>query len=452
MSKNFCTTTGFVFIAYLLLLSISSTAAELSNHMEKVEELNSSLLWDELSEGFDYSFRFLTFGTYQDVAESTQNPDNDFLKIPRYIAELDVRPDFSLNFRRLELSAKPRMNLEYKVWKDGTLEGNDDWEDDWFINEWLARIRMTENLFASYGRENLQWGPSFLFSPSNPFFTDNGRSNPKQEVPGMNFARLVWLPSMTWTVSFIANLDKGRQEYKVQEFQKVYAMKLDYSGKESYASMILSHRKEDRTRLGIFAGKTVSDAFLLYGEGVLSKGSNALYPVETNNPFGASMEPVEDEDSSLKGSLLVGGSYTLEIGPTLTLEYLHNGFGYNDREASLYYQLRQEASDAYVSTGPLADLSRLTLSRTADPGLSFLRRNYIMLQYQHNEIMDVLNLTFRWIRNLDDGCGRLILIAEYFLGDHVQLFSIGTINGGSRDTEFRTLLDNQWIIGLEYTF
>ena len=420
--------------------------------MEKVEELNSSLLWDELSESFGYSFRFLTFGTYQDVAESAQNPDNDFLKIPRYIAELDVRPDFSLNFRRLELSAKPRINLEYKMWEDGTQEGNDDSEDDWFINEWLARLRLTENLFASYGRENLQWGPSFLFSPSNPFFTDNGRSNPKQEVPGMNFARLVWLSSMTWTLSFIANLDKGRQEYKVQEFEKVYAMKLDYSGKESYASMILSHREEDRTRLGAFAGKTVSDALLLYTEGVLSKGSNALYPVETNNPFGASMEPVEDEDSSLRGSILVGGSYTLEIGPTLTLEYLHNGFGYNDREASLYYQLRQEASDAYFSIGPLADLSRLTLSRTADPGLRFLRRNYIMLQYQHNEIMDVLNLTFRWTRNLDDDCGQLILIAEYFLGDHIQLFSIGTINGGSRDAEFRTFLDNQWIFGLEYTF
>jgi hypothetical protein len=33
-----------------------------------------------------------------------------------------------------------------------------------------ARLRLTECLFVSYGRENLQWGPSALFSPSNPFF------------------------------------------------------------------------------------------------------------------------------------------------------------------------------------------------------------------------------------------------------------------------------------------
>jgi hypothetical protein len=48
-----------------------------------------------------------------------------------------------------------------------------------------------KNLYLSYGRENLQWGPSYLFSPSNPFFHDNGRSNPKKEIPGMDFARLV---------------------------------------------------------------------------------------------------------------------------------------------------------------------------------------------------------------------------------------------------------------------
>ena len=442
----------FILLVCFLLTPKSSIATEVSNNTENMEGPESSRLWNELAEGFDYSVRFLTSGMYQDVEESTQNPNNDFLDLPRYIAKLDIRPDFSLNFRRLELSAKPRMSLEYKAWKDGTREGDRDWEDDWFINEWLARIRLTESLFASYGRENLQWGPSFLFSPSNPFFMDNGRSNPKEEVPGLDFARLVWLSGKSWTVSLIANLGEGRQEFEIQEFEKVYAMKLDYTGKDSYASIILSHQEKDRTRLGGFAGKTVSDAFLLYTEGVLSKGSNALYPVETNNPFGASMEPVEDEDSSIEGSILVGGSYTLEIGPTLTLEYLYNGFGYNDSEASLYYQLRQNASNAYTSTGPLADLSVFTLGRTADPGLRFLRRNYIMLQYQHSEIMDVLSLTFRWTRNLDDNCGQIIMIAEYLLGDHIQLFSIGSINGGSRDTEFRALYNCQWMIGLEYTF
>jgi len=441
-----------LFILYLLFWPIFSMAQESSSVMEKVNKAESPQLWDELSEGFEYSLRFLTFGTCQKAADSSQNPNNDFFQISRYSTELEIRPDLRLTFRRLDLSAKPRMNLEWNAWEDGRKEGDTDWDDDWFVNEWLARIRMTEKLFVSYGRENLQWGPSYLFSPSNPFFRDNGRSNPKQEVPGMDFARLVWLPAMSWTISFIANIDEGRQEFRFFEFDKIYTVKLDYSGQEAYASMILSHQESDRNRLGFFGGWTATDALLIYGEGTISKGTDALYPETANNPFGASMEEIDDQDLSLKGTILAGGSYTLEVGPTLTVEYVYNGTGYSDGEAKAYYQLRQAAADAYYLADPIQSLSKLTLSQTADPKLRFLRRNYIMFQHNHNDIWDVLNLTFRWTQNIDDSSGQFISIVECFVGDHIQLFSIGSVNSGSEDTEFGTILDYQWMIGLEYTF
>jgi len=427
-------------------------ASGLGFDREKEDKKGLPGLWDEVSKGFEYSLRMLTFGAYQGVADSSQNPDNDFFQIPRYVADLELRPDARLNFRRLDLSVKPRGNIEWMAWEDGVKEGETDWDDDWFVNEWLARIRVTQGLYVSYGRENLQWGPCYLFSPSNPFFRDNGRSNPKQEVPGMDFARLVWLPAMSWTISFIANIDEGRQEFRFFEFEKIYAVKLDYSGQEAYASMILSHQESDRNRLGVFGGWTATDALLIYGEGTISRGTNALYPIKANNPFGASMEEVDDQDLSLKGTVLAGGSYTLEVGPTLTVEYVYNGTGYSDGEADLYYQLRQAAADAYSLSGPIGDLSRLTLSRTADPKLRFLRRNYIMLQYQQNDIRDVLNLTFRWTRNIDDGSGQFIAIMEYYLGEHTMIFSIGGINSGSSDTEFGTILDRHCMIGVEYTF
>jgi len=441
-----------LFIACLLFLPTFSIATELDSVTERVEETESSGLRDELSEGFEYPLRFLTFGTYQKVADSSQNPNNDFFQISRYSTELEIRPDLRLIFRRLDLSAKPRMNLEWNAWEDGVKEGDTDWDDDWFVNEWLTRIRVTEKLFVSYGRENLQWGPCYLFSPSNPFFRDNGRSNPKQEVPGMDFARIVWLPGMSWTISFIANIDEGRQEFRFFEFDKIYAMKLDYSGQEAYASMILSHQESDRNRLGAFGGWTATDALLIYGEGTISRGTNALYPKKANNPFGASMVAVDDEDSSLMGTILAGGSYTLEVGPTLTVEYAYNSPGYSDDQAKAYYWLRQEASDAYYLADPIQSLSKLTLIQTADPKLRFLRRNYIMFQYNHNDIWDVLNLTFRWTQNIDDSSGQFISIVECFVGDHIQLFSIGSVNSGSKDTEFGTILDYQWMIGLEYTF
>ena len=359
----------------LLWPPFSRASSHISNHEINVNKDRSGI-WDELSEGFDYTLRFLAYGTYHDVADSTQNPDNDFLQIPRYVVNLDLRPDASLSFRRFDLSVKPRMNLEWMAWKDGTRKGDTDWEDDWFINEWLARIRVLDNLFVSYGRENLQWGPSFLFSPSNPFFLDNGRSNPKREVPGMDFARFVWIPGIEWTISLIANLDEGRQELLSGDFQRTYALKLDYSGQEGYAGLIFSYEEEDRGRLGAFGGWTATDALLLYGEGFISRGTSALYPVENvTHPFGASMQAIDDESSSLKGIVLVGGAYTLEAGPTITAEYLYNGLGYSNDQARVYYRLRKHASDAYNLAGPIQGLSSITLGQTADPGLRFLRKN-----------------------------------------------------------------------------
>ncbi|MFH1932931.1 MAG: hypothetical protein ABIN18_15245 [Pseudomonadota bacterium] len=454
MKNNFFFVILFILQCLLWKPSFATVIKESTDESMQPKGVKSqfSKLWEELSDGFEYSVRTLASGTCQDPANSSQNPDNDFFQIPQYLADLELRPDFYLNFRLLQLSVKPRVSLEWRAWGEGDREGETDWDDDCFVNEWLARIRMTQNLFVSYGRENLQWGPSYLFSPSNPFFRDNGRSNPKREVPGMDFARLVWLPAMSWTLSVIANLDKGRQEFLFFEFEKTYALKLDYAGQEAYAGLILSRKENDRDRLGAFGGWTATDALLLYGEGTIAKGTDALYPEKANNPFGASMEAIDDEGSSLKGIVLIGGAYTLEMGPTLTMEYVYNSPGYSDGEAKDYYSLRKTATDAFDLTGPISDLSRLTLSQTADPGLRFLRRNYVMFQYNHNDIRDVLNLTFRWTQNIDDGSGQFISIVEYFVGEHTQLFSIGTINSGAGDTEFGSILDYQWMIGLEYTF
>jgi hypothetical protein len=435
----------------ILVAPMSPVYAGQNPNSEWDDNFSTPSLWDELSDGFHCSLRCLTYGTYQDMVDSTQNPDNDFLKIPRYQADLDIRPDATLHIRRLDLSIKPRANLQWQVWEDGTQKGEDDWEDDWFINEWLARFKVTDTLFASYGRENLQWGPSYMFSSSNPFFMDNGRINPKKEVAGMDFARLVWLPTMAWTISLIANTDKGRQISTTWDFQKTYALKLDYVGQEGYAGLILSHQEEERDKVGIFGGWTASDALLLYSDMGFSQGSHNLYPVEdTTTPFGASMQVKDKESTTWKGAAVAGGSYTFLVGPTFAVEYLYNGFGFDDEEAKLYYQLRQNAFRAYIS--PLWGLSRMTLGRTADTGLRFLRQNYAMVQYRQNDIMDRLNLSFSWIHNLDDDSGRFIANIDCYVGDHVQVFTIGSVHFGHRDTEFRAILDSFLMIGLEYTF
>jgi hypothetical protein len=235
------------------------------------------------AERFSMDFRVLTYGILQEPSCSTQNPGNTFLRMPRYFGDLEVRPDMRFSLDPLEIMAKPRMRLEYRAWTGaGIGEPGSEWDEEGYVNEWLARLKVRENLFVSYGRENLQWGPSFLFSPSNPFFPDNGRRNPYLEVAGSDFARVVWIPHSSWTFSFIANMKEGRNKpIGPDPFETTYAVKIDYTGGEKYASLILSHKERVGNTVGFFGGWTASDAVLLYAEGAVSRGG-----FETGFPLG----------------------------------------------------------------------------------------------------------------------------------------------------------------------
>ena len=431
------------------------------------EDGNTSLavIQKKLAEHFSFDLRILASGIIQEPADSSQNPGNNFLQIPHYLADLEIRPDLRLNIDPLELSIKPRMRLDYSIWREGLRKGKSEWNAEWFINEWLARWKVFQNLFLSYGRENLQWGPSFLFSPSNPFFQDNGRRNPYLEVPGMDFGRLVWIPESSWTFSFIANTDEGQNKTHgldpfekiffppngLAPFERTYALKADYTGRENYGSVILSYKEGSKISFGFFGGWTISDAILLYGEGVITQGSDALYSKRDSSPLGASMQKFHQNDSTIKPVLLIGGSYTFAGSGTLYLEYTYNSPGYSDSEADNYYSLRRRAPGAISSGGLVSALGQKILGQTAVTGLRFLRKNYAMLQYAQTNIKNKIDLTVRWTQSLNDGSGQFTTVLSYSLGNHLELFSVGTVMAGGRNTEFGSILDYQWMIGLKYT-
>jgi hypothetical protein len=446
----------YLFILTALLVATLGWWPEIGMANEDTNEDNpTSLAWIKktVAEHFSFDLRILTYGVIQEPANSSQNPENNFLQIPHYSADLEIRPDLRLTIDPLELSAKPRMRLDYSFWQEGNRKGESEWDNDWYINEWLARLRLLQNLFVSYGRENLQWGPSYLFSPSNPFFQDNGRRNPYLEVPGMDFGRVVWIPGSAWTISFIANTDEGRNKIiGPNPFEKTYALKLDYTGRENYASAILSYREGSKISFGLFGGWTVSDAILLYGEGVITQGSEALYPKNNSSPFGASMQEFHHDDHAIKPVLLIGGSYTFGTNGTLSLEYTYYSPGYSDSEADIYYSLRRKAANALSLGGGISGLAQMTLGQTAATGLRFLRRNYAMLQYTQTNIKNKIDLTLRWTQNLDDGSGQFTGLVAYYLGKHLELFSVDTVMAGSKNSEFRSLMDYQVMIGLKYTF
>jgi hypothetical protein len=164
------------------------------------------------------------------------------------------------------------------------------------------------------------------------------------------------------------------------------------------------------------------------------------------------MRALHRDDHAIKPVLLIGGSYTFATNGTLSLEYTYYSPGYSDSEADIYYSLRRKAANALPLGGGISRLAQMKLGQTAATGLRFLRKNYAMVQYTQTNIKNKIDLTLRWTQNLDDGSGQCTGIVAYYLGKHLELFSVGTVTAGSKNSEFRSLMDYQAMIGLKYTF
>lgn len=375
-------------------------------------------LADELASGFYSRVNLMAYTLVQETEDSTLNPDNA-AEIPRYQWVLNPRADLNLNFRNWEFALKPRAEAIWEKWEDGPRDGDDQDSSELFLTEGWVRYRPFDELTLSYGRENLQWGPSVILSLSNPFTRDNGRNNPRVEVPGLDYYRAIWIPNENWTLSTIYNYGPGRSDdvegymtgqpsvgtgrLSDEEFEKIYAVKLDYTGSSGYASIIHSYRESDQHQTGFFAGWNASDALLLYTEG------NVKHEGKTGYQFGA--------------------SYTLEIGPTVNVEYLRDNNGCDD-----------EPMIGCVLTGQFE--SRNVLHR----------QSYAMVQVTDNTSIQDLEYNIRYLRNLDDESQRFTGILEYDLTNHVQAYFTGNIFTGGDDDEFGTLLRYSVFTGVSYTF
>ncbi len=401
---------------------------------------------------FSRNFRALLFTEMQEPSNSSQTPDNAFLRIPRYQVELDLRPDFAVETPMVSWTFKPRVIATAEWWRDGEPTGERDREARFFVNEWMVQPKLTDDLFISFGKEKLLWGASFLVSPSNILFKDTEKANPKAEVEGKYMGRVVYMPNRNVTIMGIDETQREENAFG-GPLRPIRAIKVDILGSSSQVSVIGYAQQHERFRLGSYGQWTASDAVVLYYDGIVSKGTDVLYPVlDPANPLGGSMGPVNEQSSRPFATVTVGGSYTFLSGETLSIEFLYNGVGYDDNEARNYYALRQHAAAGYLSNGPLVGLSAMTLADTLNPGMPFLRRYYLLAQVQEREIGNVLDVMVRFVRSLEENSGLASVIVEWQVAKRVQLFTIDSIAFGGKETEFRSLIEKSFLAGVELHF
>jgi len=408
---------------------------------------------EKTSDAFSYTVNTLVFGSVIDPAHSTQNPNNAFLDIYRYSTDLQVRPDVFLEQQYLSAVFKPRFTAFYRWWEDGVTKGRTDSADRAFVNEWRAQVKPHPSLFLSFGKEKLLWGPSFLSSPSNILFKDFEKVNPKSEVEGRYLAKMIYMPDNKVTFNLIRSTQKEENEQQ-NAIKPINVLKTDILGSNFQVSAIGYFRQEDRFRLGSYGQWTATDALVLYYDGIITKGTDALYPVhDETKPLGGTFDKRYDESGRLFTTVTAGGSYTFLSGSTFSMEFLYNEQGYGNADAREYYRLRQNASDHVFDTGLLSGLSQKTLGETYATGLPFLRRYYLMGQYQVREIKNVLDLIVRYTHGIEEGAGQVSTIAEWRVSDRVQFFNVNSLAVAERrKSEFNAIVSKSFIAGIEMHF
>ena len=453
MKKNI---THTVILLLSFLIVNENSAQDVSNTSNVAEDKNK-LFEHDFQLGADIMPFVRTTGFADEVG--TVNPSNRVAELREYDGGLYLRPSLKYSLSKenelLTLWVKPRLNFDADLdAEDDDFFDNDNFEADFFFQELKAKFNVNKNLYFIGGRYLKEIGSSSIFiNPSNPFLPNPGRLNPKLEVRPMDFVEMNFSTKTAWEFSLIANLYQA-QNPDYQEpflrFDRTYGILGEYYGDAMNIGLISSIDEGQKIQLGGFAQSNINEALLVYGDFSVVHNPKRYYPVEGHWTDPALLEyDMENGNDNEKvfASGLVGATYTLDIGPTISLEYFYNGIGFNKEQ----YELLNASivSSSNYNFEVTNDLANLNLARAINPGMTYLRRHYIFAQIGDVDLFERLNYNVRVVFSAEDQSTQLSSLLEYNL-DAFEFYAVLLSNLGGRDTDLNKLVDYSVMLGAIY--
>ncbi len=389
-------------------------------------------------------------------ADSRFNPDNGLARLARRQLDAELRVNLNAKLGECSASAKLRAQYNRRLGERGGLPGAAPLADGahaTFLNEGGLRCRLGDQVEFGVGRLVTQWGSAYFLSPSNPFFTETGKTNPIQELYGKDMWQLQWFPAPGLTLAALRNYRHGRLEADPSGFSPTTALKLDWIGDDASAGLIVSRRDNGVRRLGLYGTLPLSKAALAYVDLSAGRG-NAGWFIDSGAPGGgARFAQSKLHDRSLSYSILGGASYTVESGWTATLEWLHGNEGYDAGARRAYDDAGTVAAQALRLQDGGSAAAAQTLGRALAPNLPYMSRNYLFVQLLRTEWMDKGDVALRAVKPLGSGRGASVSGSlTYYLSNHHQLFVVASRNFGGDRSDFGRLVTSTVQTGIRSTF
>ena len=421
--------------------------------VKKQDTLRKKKPFKEVLNNINWALDVLTFARQTEFADElgTLNPENRIARLNRYDGGVYIRPDLKYLSNQFSIWVKPRLNLDIDGDR-GSFFDSDNVASEFFFQELKARWNFDEQFYLAAGRYLKVIGSSVFINPSNPFFIDPGRFNPKFEIRPMDFVEFNYSKG-SWSFSLLANLHEADTpifEEPFFEFKKRFAFLAEYYGSAENLGAILSIDENQRTHLGFYGQKNINEAVVAWIDGSVEYKPNRFYPVRGHETGLIAYDMINGEaNEQLFLTTLVGASYTFNFGPTLQLEYFFNGKGYSDEEFETFQDMIASSVDYNFDVTRL--LSDRNLGRGINTGMPYIRRHYVFSQIGQNDLFDQLNFNVRYFYSFDDNSSQVSSLIEWNVTYNLEIHAILLKNFGGRDTDFNRFLDHQFMFGFLLT-
>ncbi len=362
--------------------------------------------------------------------DSLLNPSNQIARLSQISHTAEARFNFKAENDSLRLTLRPIM-----LWQQNSNAFGEQVQSETYLSQGQLRWRMAEAWNVAAGREVMNWGPGQFRSPSNPFYFDNGRSNPIRELSGLDAVKTSWTPDTRHAISLGYIASSGHYEGATDTWRDTWIFRATKRGMKWAGGVAVAKKEGQQAFVGADVQFTLNDSLLLYGEAGSSTRRNALQsPADAAQPF------MVDAESERHMNELIGATYTLDNGQSLSAEYLHQQHGYTEAEETAYFE---RAANATLPAGA----ATLGMALAYAPPL--LGRDYLHLVWQNNVLEGDGYWRLMWTRNMTDQGNQLSAYAEMTLSKHVSGFVLGVLALGNERQEFSSLIGSMATAGIK---
>lgn len=381
------------------------------------------------------SFEWVNGIHWKDVRDSAINPDNRVLELETVALKSDFRADLQLRYLSSgKIVLRPRLLVSGSELHYGDTE---------FITQRTkSSPDLTEgfldwnfgNLTLVSGLQNYQWGPAELVSPSNSIFHFN--SSQKSFLfkgKGKTINRVNYSIGEALSAVVLQEALDNQELFWIADrsFEKKSLIKIEgrsQSNANRYLGLVYGEVEDQRKFAGLYFNYNFSDAFSVYFDGRHSESPFIYVPKEVT-PQLVVMQELERDPDSPQQYAIVG--FRWQSVWDFRFEYLYNSKGYSKGDLGSAIQSTQ-APNPYA----LSNLNRLLRS-----GLEILGRQYAYLSLRIPDLGKKrdANIFFRYLHSLQDESMVAQLDYDKAVNDMMNFYFEGTVNGGSKDTEFNLL-------------